>query len=148
MAVHRVGSIRYKQHRYDQSIWKNYGGVLAYMLRNPFPFTGKTTEQENWGMAWLYGQVHSKGPGKIRIIYPYVTDYLEEHELRNINYSYYPFVTLEARGKNFVGWRNGATGELISTEVALILSEGQFEDVTSFLAEFSEDERNLGITAD
>lgn len=142
MAVHRLDSEKYKLLVFDKPLWIGVDCTEITQLVGDLypPITKVTSKAENQDFSWLYGKVARKGKGKIRVKYPYTTDWsVRPITLKNVSFATFPYVILEAKpeeGWKFEGWQ--VEEDLISGEL-LTLTEQDYTDVTSFYAIFKEE---------
>lgn len=141
MAIYRLGEKTYSELEYDQEIWKGRGGSIAYMLSELYPGATKTTEIDRKKLRWLYGMVVGGGrKGTVQVMYPYQTESVRGAlKLKNVEISLIPYTVVRAEpetGYKFLGWKGNVGGDFLLTEKELILTEGLYENITTFYAVF------------
>lgn len=148
MAVHILGSQDYRKLDYSEDL---YPGIprINNLVHNFYPAVSRvTSKSENKAFAWLFGKVKVEGAGFVTVIYPYEESSSDVLEFRNVSFSQYPYLLLVAQeheGYKFTGWKNIVSGKLLSSDRHLVLSKYNYTDVTGFLADFEENEDDLGI---
>lgn len=139
MAIHKLDGKEYLQLDFNPSLWEgiNTNNLLELVNNLVPPITKITTLSENDTLEWLWGRVQILGKGRVSVMYPYVEEHTEDFQLKNVDLSTYPFVTLIADQGDFQGWFDSCTEELLSDREMLVLASGKFEKVTGFQARFA-----------
>lgn len=138
MAFYRLGSNNYRNLKYNQELWDGLGGNLVQMVSDFYPGIEAMTDGDRQNTSWLFGLTYVTGKaGKIKVVYPYSTQELKVHKLRNVNMSIYPVVKVEAVGEGFKGWYS--KNRLIQKSPSLEISEEipKFESIVEFEARFN-----------
>lgn len=150
MAIHKLGSLHYRDLEYNKDLWKSEDTTNIGYLVNQLdpPVVRVTSLSENKAFAWFFGKVQVEGEGEVRVKYPYKDSSRDLLKLRNVNFSSYPYLLLTAeaeKGWCFKGWYDSVTRELLYSNPSLMLSENFYPDVTGFVLKFEKDEDYLGI---
>lgn len=132
MGTYHLDDPKYSSLKFRKDLWK---GVAP--LGDPFPIlTRISSKSENQDFAWVFGMVCIEGQGKVKVLYPYLEEHEENFPLKNVCYSYYPFVRLQAEGDNFEGWFDGE-GNLLEKNEDLVISEYDYTEISEFIARFA-----------
>lgn len=138
MAFYRLGTYEYKTLDYNQEIWEGNGGKLHCMVRGSYPSLGELTREQAAEACWLYGMVYATGNGNVKVTYPYSTGLEKKLLLKNVEMNHYPFVVLEAEGKDFKGWfsKNKRLQAGRGKRLEISLKDDKFEKITEIEARF------------
>lgn len=132
MGTYHLDDSNYSSLKFRKDLWKGENP-----LGDPFPVLGRiSSKSENQDFAWVFGKVCFEGSGKVKVLYPYVEEHTEDFLLKNVCYSYYPFVRLQAEGENFEGWFDGDMN-LLEKNRDLVISEFDYTDVSEFIVMFN-----------
>ena len=139
MAIHKLDDNAYLHLDFNSSLWEGVNTKNLLELVNDLlpPIKKITTLAENDTLEWLWGRVQIQGKGRVSVMYPYSEEHTENFQLRNVDFSTYPFVTLIADQGDFQGWFDSCTEELLSDREMIVLAPGKFEKVTGFQARFA-----------
>lgn len=139
MAVHRLGSLEFKQQMYDSSLWKESSSIGSIVYDFLPPVDRVTSKSENTAFTWLYGKFQVVGNGEVQVRYPYTDSSRDVLTLRNVSFSSFPFVTIQAvsdEGWEFNGWWDSCRSKLLSKKPVEIISQNKWLDITSIEVRF------------
>lgn len=150
MAIHRLGSLDYRNLQFNKGIWNVNTSRIGDLVNNFFPEVKSVTSlSENKAFKWFFGVVAVEGEGEVQVVYPYTDSSRDVLLLRNVDFSSFPYIYLKAvpqEGWEFEGWYDSVDPKKnLSLQPSLTLTEETYPDVTGFLARFVHNEDRLGI---
>jgi len=143
MAIHTLGSERYKDLYYDPDLYENIDTEnIGELIPELYPKVKRVTSlSENNSFSWLWGRIKITGKGTVKINYPFSEEHTSDFTLKSVDLSTVPYIILEAKTSGrFIGWYSLTPSGLdyISNESFLILNKYNFLDITGFEAHFND----------
>ena len=150
MAVHKLGSLDYRGYQFNEDLWEGVNtSRISDLVSDFYPeINGVTSLSQNKAFAWFFGRVKVVGEGEVRVLYPYSESSLDTLTIKNVDFSSYPYILLEAKaleGWRFLGWYDSVENIRLGEDTRFMIFDSYYPKVTGFIAKFVKDEDNLGI---